>query len=313
MGGSRYADGPHLCARALPLPPRLCRPHPLSPEAPVGPFSEGSHCPVCGSELLLQPRPRMLPPLGRALLGGCGWSDHSAPLTLWEGTRAPRPATFTPLGPATPPPLSVSSDRPLVVGGDGSGFISVCLSPGLKAFRQQLRKNTRAKGFLGLNKIKGLARQVCQPSSGRTARGGPSAFPLPAQSTGPPGGVASGGEGRSLLKEVLHQQRYGRRVPGRGCLCPLSAPSPCSQPRGSSVRSCRRWWCRWGASARRGSGGPPVEMSHLAGSSEWLRQRDGDGTGMETSGIAQGLSHTQPHAFRAAQRASPAGRKPDSV
>uniref|UniRef100_A0A8D0V491 non-specific serine/threonine protein kinase n=1 Tax=Sus scrofa TaxID=9823 RepID=A0A8D0V491_PIG len=90
---------------------------------------------------------------------------------------------------------------------EGRRASDTSLTQGLKAFRQQLRKNTRAKGFLGLNKIKGLARQVCQPSSGRTARGGPSAFPLPAQSTGPPGGVASGGEGRSLLKEVLHQQR----------------------------------------------------------------------------------------------------------
>ncbi|KAG8136471.1 hypothetical protein E2320_005052 [Naja naja] len=45
---------------------------------------------------------------------------------------------------------------------EGRRASDTSLTQGLKAFRQQLRKNTRAKGFLGLNKIKGLARQVCQ-------------------------------------------------------------------------------------------------------------------------------------------------------
>lgn len=82
------------------------------------------------------------------------------------------------------------------------------LSTGLKAFRQQLRKNARTKGFLGLNKIKGLARQVCQPSSSRATRGGLSAFQLPTQNPGVLSSGASSREGRSLLEEVLHQQRY---------------------------------------------------------------------------------------------------------
>lgn len=90
----------------------------------------------------------------------------------------------------------------------------VCLPAGLKAFRQQLRKSTRTKGFLGLNKIKGLARQVCQPSSSsRAARGGLSAFQLPAQSPGPHGSGAGSREGWGLLEEVLHQQRYGHPAP----------------------------------------------------------------------------------------------------
>jgi len=82
--------------------------------------------------------------------------------------------------------------------------------PGLKAFRQQLRKNARTKGLLGLNKIKGLARQVCQPSSSRASRGGLSSFQLPAQSPGLHGSGVSSREGRSLLEEVLHQQRLLR-------------------------------------------------------------------------------------------------------
>lgn len=61
---------------------------------------------------------------------------------------------------------------------------------------------------MGLNKIKGLARQVCQPSAGRATRGGLSAFQLPAQSGSVHGSGSGGGrEGRGLLEEVLHQQR----------------------------------------------------------------------------------------------------------
>lgn len=90
--------------------------------------------------------------------------------------------------------------------------VAVPSPPGLKAFRQQLRKSTRAKGLLGLNKIKGLARQVCQPASSRASRGGLSAFHLPAQSPGAHGSGAGSREGRSLLEEVLHQQRYAPGV-----------------------------------------------------------------------------------------------------
>nr|XP_025719339.1 serine/threonine-protein kinase SIK1 isoform X2 [Callorhinus ursinus] len=90
---------------------------------------------------------------------------------------------------------------------EGRRASDTSLTQGLKAFRQQLRKNARTKGLLGLNKIKGLARQVCQPSSSRASRGGLSAFQLPAQSPGLHGSGASSREGRSLLEEVLHQQR----------------------------------------------------------------------------------------------------------
>ncbi|XP_044769249.1 serine/threonine-protein kinase SIK1 isoform X1 [Neomonachus schauinslandi] len=90
---------------------------------------------------------------------------------------------------------------------EGRRASDTSLTQGLKAFRQQLRKNARTKGLLGLNKIKGLARQVCQPSSSRASRGGLSSFQLPAQSPGLHGSGASSREGRSLLEEVLHQQR----------------------------------------------------------------------------------------------------------
>ncbi|XDA71547.1 hypothetical protein R6Z07F_001899 [Ovis aries] len=91
---------------------------------------------------------------------------------------------------------------------EGRRASDTSLTQGLKAFRQQLRKNARTKGFLGLNKIKGLARQVCQPSSSsRASRGGPHAFQLPAQSPGLHGSGAGSWEGRGMLEDVLQQQR----------------------------------------------------------------------------------------------------------
>ncbi|XP_050974834.1 serine/threonine-protein kinase SIK1 [Labeo rohita] len=88
---------------------------------------------------------------------------------------------------------------------EGRRASDTSLTQGLKAFRQQLRKNTRAKGLLGLNKIKGLARQVCPPTScTRGSRGslGP-AMCTPSSLQGSSGPR----ERRSLLEEVLHQQR----------------------------------------------------------------------------------------------------------
>uniref|UniRef100_A0A673K925 non-specific serine/threonine protein kinase n=1 Tax=Sinocyclocheilus rhinocerous TaxID=307959 RepID=A0A673K925_9TELE len=88
---------------------------------------------------------------------------------------------------------------------EGRRASDTSLTQGLKAFRQQLRKNTRAKGLLGLNKIKGLARQVCPPTScSRGSRGslGPTmCTPSSLQSSSGPR------ECRSMLEEVLHQQR----------------------------------------------------------------------------------------------------------
>ncbi|CAL8268572.1 unnamed protein product [Lota lota] len=76
---------------------------------------------------------------------------------------------------------------------EGRRASDTSLTQGLKAFRQQLRKNTRTKGLLGLNKIKGLTRQaVPPPSCNRGSRG----------SLGP-----TLSEHRSMLEEVLHQQR----------------------------------------------------------------------------------------------------------
>uniref|UniRef100_A0A8D0HRY3 non-specific serine/threonine protein kinase n=1 Tax=Sphenodon punctatus TaxID=8508 RepID=A0A8D0HRY3_SPHPU len=97
---------------------------------------------------------------------------------------------------------------------EGRRASDTSLTQGLKAFRQQLRKNARAKGFLGLNKIKGFARQVCQSSSARTARNGMSPFQHSQQNTCmySSGGSSSSGnssnrEGRNMLEEVLQQQR----------------------------------------------------------------------------------------------------------
>ncbi|XP_030642907.1 serine/threonine-protein kinase SIK1 [Chanos chanos] len=88
---------------------------------------------------------------------------------------------------------------------EGRRASDTSLTQGLKAFRQQLRKNTRTKGLLGLNKIKGLARQVCPPTScPRGSRGslGPAlCSPSGLQNSNSPR------ERRSMLEEVLHQQR----------------------------------------------------------------------------------------------------------
>ncbi|KAM4608888.1 serine/threonine-protein kinase SIK1 [Polymixia lowei] len=103
------------------------------------------------------------------------------------------------LPPGTPLALS-SHILPLAQGSlpaasfqEGRRASDTSLTQGLKAFRQQLRKNTRTKGLLGLNKIKGLTRQVVPPPScNRGSRG----------SLGP-----TLSEHRSMLEEVLHQQR----------------------------------------------------------------------------------------------------------
>ncbi|KAM9343369.1 serine/threonine-protein kinase SIK1 [Pholidichthys leucotaenia] len=76
---------------------------------------------------------------------------------------------------------------------EGRRASDTSLTQGLKAFRQQLRKNTRTKGLLGLNKIKGLTRQVVPPPSCNRSRRGSFGPTLP--------------EHRSMLEEVLHQQR----------------------------------------------------------------------------------------------------------
>ncbi|XP_005375847.1 PREDICTED: serine/threonine-protein kinase SIK1 [Chinchilla lanigera] len=114
---------------------------------------------------------------------------------------------------------------------EGRRASDTSLTQGLKAFRQQLRKNARTKGFLGLNKIKGLARQVCQASSSRVSRGGLSSFHAPTPSSGLQGGSSGSREGRGLLEEVLHQQRLLQlqHHPDAAPSCPL-APQPPSTP-----------------------------------------------------------------------------------
>ncbi|KAM8820419.1 serine/threonine-protein kinase SIK1 [Eudromia elegans] len=90
---------------------------------------------------------------------------------------------------------------------EGRRASDTSLTQGLKAFRQQLRKNARAKGFLGLNKIKGFARQVCQSSSSRATRSTMSPFQHAQPNTCVYSSSGSSREGRSLLEEVLQQQR----------------------------------------------------------------------------------------------------------
>ncbi|XP_047419169.1 serine/threonine-protein kinase SIK1 isoform X2 [Sciurus carolinensis] len=113
---------------------------------------------------------------------------------------------------------------------EGRRASDTSLTQGLKAFRQQLRKNARTKGLLGLNKIKGLARQVCQSSSSRASRGGLGTLHTPIQSPGLQGSGASGREGRNLLEEVLQQQRLLQLQHHPAALpsCPQAPPLPAS-------------------------------------------------------------------------------------
>ncbi|XP_069059047.1 serine/threonine-protein kinase SIK1 [Pleurodeles waltl] len=87
---------------------------------------------------------------------------------------------------------------------EGRRASDTSLTQGLKAFRQQIRKNARAKGCLGLNKIKGFARHVCQSPSARAARSCPLQHPVQSSCMY---GSGSGRESRGLLEDVLHQQR----------------------------------------------------------------------------------------------------------
>ncbi|XP_068930929.1 serine/threonine-protein kinase SIK1 [Petaurus breviceps papuanus] len=114
---------------------------------------------------------------------------------------------------------------------EGRRASDTSLTQGLKAFRQQLQKNTRTKGFLGLNRINGLARQVCQASSGRATRGCLSS----PQHFQPNTCLYSSGrknrEGGNLLEEVLHQQRllqlqHSTSVP---LSCPQTPQLPSAQ------------------------------------------------------------------------------------
>ncbi|XP_008825602.1 serine/threonine-protein kinase SIK1 [Nannospalax galili] len=135
-------------------------------------------------------------PVTPGLLGACSPVRLASPFL---GAQSATPVLQTQAGLGTAVLLPVSFQ-------EGRRASDTSLTQGLKAFRQQLRKNARTKGFLGLNKIKGLARQVCQSSS-RASRGGPSTFHAPAQSPGLQGCTTGSREGRSLLEEVLHQQR----------------------------------------------------------------------------------------------------------
>ncbi|XP_075398364.1 serine/threonine-protein kinase SIK1 isoform X2 [Tenrec ecaudatus] len=160
-------------------------------------------------------------------LGGTCSPVHVAPPRLGDQSTTPVLQTQGGLCGTVPLPLSFQ---------EGRRASDTSLTQGLKAFRQQLRKNTRTKGFLGLNKIKGLARQVCQPSAAsRAPRGGLSPFPLSAQSTG-------GREGRNLLEEVLHQQRLlqlqHHPVAMAQPSCPQAPPPPPLPPAPYVLPAC---------------------------------------------------------------------------
>ncbi|KAM9389750.1 serine/threonine-protein kinase SIK1 isoform 1-T2 [Phaethornis superciliosus] len=157
----------------------------------------------------------------------------------------------------TSPFLASQSDAPVIqaqgcMGGasllpvsfqEGRRASDTSLTQGLKAFRQQLRKNARAKGFLGLNKIKGFARQVCQSSSSRAARSAMSPFQHTQPNTCMYSSSGSSREGRSLLEEVLQQQRMLQLQHHQllQTACPQTPQTPATNgiPSSDSVGTCK--------------------------------------------------------------------------
>lgn len=90
----------------------------------------------------------------------------------------------------------------------GTGPHVLVLPPRAKSLRQQLRKNARTKGFLGLNKIKGWRARCASPHPPAGPPGRPrmpSSCPHRAQActVREPGSW----EGRGMLEDVLQQQR----------------------------------------------------------------------------------------------------------
>lgn len=121
------------------------------------------------------------------------------PVSFQEGRRASDTSLTQGEWPPPPPPGGTTGTAESARG----SRCQLSLPAGLKAFRQ-LRKSTRAKGLLGLNKIKGLARHVClSTSSSRASRAGLSPLQPPPPSPG-------------LLEAVLRQQRCA----------PFPPPSP---------------------------------------------------------------------------------------
>ncbi|XP_055975203.1 serine/threonine-protein kinase SIK1 [Sorex fumeus] len=142
----------------------------------------------------------------QGLLGTCSPLHLASPLL---GAQSATPLLQRQGAPAGAALLPVSFQ-------EGRRASDTSLTQGLKAFRQQLRKNPRAKGLLGLNKIKGLARHVClSASSSRASRAG--LGPLQPLSPSP-----------GLLEAVLQQQRLLQlqHHPTSAPSCQQSPPSP---------------------------------------------------------------------------------------
>ncbi|CAB1347329.1 unnamed protein product [Coregonus sp. 'balchen'] len=147
----------HTCSPLI-LPTTTSRRHTLAEVSPhfhecnppciVVSLSDGASSDSC-LKSLSTPNPALRPPVG-------GLSAMTASGT---GPRALVPAgTHPALFSHLLPQAQASSFQ------EGRRASDTSLTQGLKAFRQQLRKNTRTKGLLGLNKINGLARQQQPPS-----------------------------------------------------------------------------------------------------------------------------------------------------
>ncbi|XP_048459141.1 serine/threonine-protein kinase SIK1 isoform X2 [Rhincodon typus] len=95
---------------------------------------------------------------------------------------------------------------------EGRRASDTSLTAGLKPFRQQLRKSTRAKGFFGLNKITGITQHIwrspsCSGSRNRAAQQHPRGNLQQVENILPNPVPRISTEGSNLLDKVLHQQK----------------------------------------------------------------------------------------------------------
>uniref|UniRef100_A0A8C7IAE1 non-specific serine/threonine protein kinase n=1 Tax=Oncorhynchus kisutch TaxID=8019 RepID=A0A8C7IAE1_ONCKI len=172
-------------------------------------------------------------------------SDGASSDSCLKSLSTPNPALRPPVGGLSAMPASGTGPRALISAGtqlalsshllpqaqassfqEGRRASDTSLTQGLKAFRQQLRKNTRTKGLLGLNKINGLARQICPLTSDHSSRGSRGSIECSRSSTSPR--LLSQNLPRTLCSSCPSSSPPPPHpfTPPQPCLTPPPPPSP---------------------------------------------------------------------------------------